>query len=112
MRRIWRRILRSRTAGRLTLVVVYSPQLEECRSFYGSLGLEFVAERHGQGPPHYAATLADGAVFELYPAGPDRQTGALRLGLAVAGAAAVPPLTPGHHRVTDPDGRVVEVDAH
>jgi catechol 2,3-dioxygenase-like lactoylglutathione lyase family enzyme len=99
------------SAIRTTLLVLYSRRVEECRSFYGDLGLNFAAEQHGQGPRHYAAVLADGAVFELYPARPDRETGALRLGLTVSGAAATPPLRPGRHLLTDPDGRTIEVHA-
>ncbi|MER5961433.1 glyoxalase/bleomycin resistance/dioxygenase family protein [Streptomyces sp. NPDC002057] len=93
----------------VTLLVLYSPQLEECRRFYQGLGLDFAAERHGQGPEHYAAVLPNGMVFELYPARPGRQTDALRLGLAVDGSTATPQLTPGRHILTDPDGRTVEV---
>lgn len=98
-------------SARVTLLVLYSPRLEECRRFYENLGLRLTAERHGQGPEHYAAVLGDGAVFELYPAGPDRQTDALRLGLAIDGATATPPLPEGRHLLTDPDGRTVEVHA-
>jgi catechol 2,3-dioxygenase-like lactoylglutathione lyase family enzyme len=98
-------------AIRTTLVVLYSPRLEECRRFYSDLGMNFTAEQHGQGPQHYAAVFIDGAVFELYPARSDRQTGALRLGLAIDGTTTSPTLTPGHHVLTDPDGRTVEIHA-
>lgn len=96
---------------RLTLLVLYTPQLEACYRFYSDLGLAFTAEQHGQGPDHYATVLADGTVFELYPARSDRHTGSARLGLAIDGNAATPPLTPGRHVLTDPDGRTVEVHA-
>lgn len=96
---------------RATLLVVYSPQVEACHRFYSDLGLNFAAEQHGQGPRHYAAILADGTVFEIYPARPERQTGALRLGLAVNGNTATPALVPGRHLLTDPDGRTVEIHA-
>ena len=96
---------------RATLLVLYSPRLEECHRFYRGLGLDFTAEQHGRGPRHYAAVLTDGAVFEIYPARQDRQTGALRLGLAIDGTAATPALMPGRHLLTDPDGRTVEVHA-
>jgi catechol 2,3-dioxygenase-like lactoylglutathione lyase family enzyme len=99
------------SSARATLLVLYSARLEECRRFYSDLGLSFTAEQHGQGPQHYAAVLADGVVFELYPATSDRESGALRLGFTVTGAAATPPLGPGRHRLTDPDGRTVEVHA-
>ena len=93
---------------RANLVVLYCVNLEECRQFYTDLGLDFTTEQHGKGPRHYAAILADGVVFELYPAGPGRETGALRLGFTLACAEG---LTPGRHLLTDPDGRVVEVHA-
>jgi catechol 2,3-dioxygenase-like lactoylglutathione lyase family enzyme len=96
---------------RATLLVLYCARLEECRGFYSGLGLSFVAEQHGQGPKHFAAVLADGVVFELYPAGPDLESGAVRLGFTVSGTAATSPLAPGSHRLTDPDGRTVEVHA-
>jgi catechol 2,3-dioxygenase-like lactoylglutathione lyase family enzyme len=95
-----------------TLLVLYSARLEECRNFYGALGMNFIAEQHGQGPRHYAAVLADATVFELYPARPDRESGTLRLGFTVVGATATPPLAPGRHRLTDPDGRTIEVHAN
>jgi hypothetical protein len=103
--------MNDRSAARSVLLVVYTLRLEECRTFYGRLGLTFTAERHGQGPEHYAAVLADGTVFELYPARPDRETGALRVGFSVACAAATPPLAPGRHVAADPDGRTVEIHA-
>jgi catechol 2,3-dioxygenase-like lactoylglutathione lyase family enzyme len=96
---------------RTTLLVLYASRMEGCRRFYSDLGLSFATEQHGQGPVHYAAVLNDGVVFEIYPASPDQETGALRLGLTVSGANATPPLTPGRHLLTDPDGRTVEVHA-
>ncbi|MDX3637914.1 glyoxalase/bleomycin resistance/dioxygenase family protein [Streptomyces sp. MB09-02B] len=99
------------SAARVTLLVLYSPRLAECLRFYQDLGLDFTAERHGRGPEHHAAVLGDGTVFELYPARPDRRTDALRLGLAVPGVRADPPLARGRHVLTDPDGRTVEIHA-
>ena len=95
----------------MNLLVLYTLRLEECRAFYAALGLTFTAEQHGQGAEHYAAVLADGTVFELYPARSGRQTDALRLGLAVDGRTTTPGLTPGRHLLTDPDGRTIEVHA-
>jgi catechol 2,3-dioxygenase-like lactoylglutathione lyase family enzyme len=99
------------SSTRATLLVLYCARLEECRGFYGDLCLSFTTEQHGQGPEHYAAVLADGMVLELYPARPDRESGAVRLGFTVTGTAATPPLAPGRHRLIDPDGRTVEVHA-
>ncbi|MFE5328681.1 VOC family protein [Embleya sp. NPDC056575] len=90
----------------LGLIVVYTSRLDACREFYASLGLALVRERHGSGPEHYAATLDDGTVMELYPARPDRMTGYLRIGLVLA---ADSPLPRGRHLLTDPDGRSVDV---
>jgi catechol 2,3-dioxygenase-like lactoylglutathione lyase family enzyme len=94
---------------RLTLLVLYTPELELCRRFYSDLGLPFVTERHGDGAEHYAAVLDDGTVVELYPARAGRETGVVRLGLAIDGSAAMPPLAPGRHVLTDPDGRTIDV---
>ncbi|MFI8513278.1 VOC family protein [Streptomyces sp. NPDC085460] len=90
---------------RIDLVVLHTDRLEDCRAFYTGLGLTFVRERHGTGPEHYAAVLADGAVLELYPATGRPPTGHLRLGLAAPAGAA------GARRrvLTDPDGRTVVV---
>ncbi|RMI28859.1 VOC family protein [Nocardia stercoris] len=94
---------------KVNLIVIYTPRLEQCHRFYTDLGLPLTLERHGRGPEHFAAELADGSVFELYPARPDRTTGDLRLGLTIDGSAAKPPLATGRHLLTDPDGRTIEV---
>lgn len=96
---------------RTTLLVIYTPNLESCRTFYQALGLTFEREQHGSGPEHFAAVLPGGTVFELYPATEHRRTGAMRLGFAVESQAISPPLEPGRHLLTDPDGRTVEIDA-
>ncbi|MFL0278098.1 VOC family protein [Mycobacterium sp. SMC-19] len=56
---------------KLGLLVLYVSDLERAHHFYGAvLGLPLVQEQHGSsGPVHYSATLSDGAVLELYPAG-------------------------------------------
>ncbi|GAA5146143.1 hypothetical protein GCM10023321_05150 [Pseudonocardia eucalypti] len=97
---------------RTRLLVLYTQRITECREFYTRLGLTFVREQHGIGPEHYAATLADGLVLELYPGTPERATGALRLGfeLEPGGPAEGTGLAEGVHR--DPDGRAVEVRVH
>lgn len=50
---------------RLNLVVLYSKDIEGLKSFYEGIGLEFRAERHGDGPFHYAA--GGDTVLEIYP---------------------------------------------
>ncbi|MDX2396265.1 VOC family protein [Streptomyces sp. DK15] len=87
------------------LLVIHTTRLEACRDFYAGLGLEFVPERHGDGPDHYAAVLADGSVIELYPATRRPETGYLRLGLT-AGRGSLTRVA-GRHILTDPDGRTV-----
>ncbi|MFC0038693.1 VOC family protein [Actinomadura rayongensis] len=89
----------------LSLIVLYTARAAECVAFYAALGLDFVPERHGTGPPHHAAVLPDGLVFEIYPASDGRGTGALRLGFTARAAG----LAPGRHLLRDPDGRTVDV---
>ncbi|MGW7317731.1 VOC family protein [Streptomyces sp. NPDC054865] len=90
----------------IDLLVIHTTRLEECRAFYAGLGLDPVPEKHGKGVEHYAMTLADGTVLELYPATHRPETGYLRLGLTTPAAGAAGP-TPGRHTLTDPDGRTV-----
>lgn len=93
---------------RVQLVVLYTERLAACRDFYAGLGLPLVPERHGEGPEHYAAVLADDVVFELYPASPARPvTGSLRLGLALSAENTSMPA--GRQLLTDPDGRTVDL---
>ncbi|MDT9681067.1 VOC family protein [Streptomyces sp. TRM76323] len=87
----------------IDLVVLYTTRLDDCREFYRSIGLDLVREQHGTGPVHYAATLADGTVLELYPATRQPPTGPLRLGLT----APATDRPAGRHALTDPDGRTV-----
>ncbi|MBS9532396.1 VOC family protein [Mycobacterium sp. M1] len=90
--------------ARLSLIVLYVADLEASRRFYeDTVGLTFAREKHGNGPIHYAATIAGGCVLELYPAGPSRPPTRTRLGFMVPGAAG------GAWR--DPDGNVVVVNA-
>lgn len=91
--------------ARMDLLVLYTTRVDACVGFYAGLGLEFVRERHGDGPEHHAARLAGGGVLEIYPAAPGRVTGAVRLGFTVRGST----LPPGRSLLRDPDDRVVEV---
>ncbi|MGW6984738.1 hypothetical protein ACWGE1_35680 [Streptomyces sp. NPDC054932] len=90
----------------LELAVIYTNRLDACRDFYRGIGLDLVPEQHGNGPEHYAATLAGGGVLELYEATGRPETGYLRLGLTGPpnGAGFLPP---GRHTLSDPDGRTV-----
>ncbi|MBL1100268.1 glyoxalase/bleomycin resistance/dioxygenase family protein [Streptomyces coffeae] len=81
------------------------------RAFCTDLGLSFVQEQHGDGPVHYAATLPDRTVMELYPATAKRPASSLRLGFTLDGRTLSPRLAPGRHVVQDPDGRSVELYA-
>lgn len=106
---------------KLNLLVLRTPRMETMRAFYSALGAQFESERHGKGPEHYAATLGDGLVLELYPsregAVPDSE---LRLGLSVEDIAATlrslgQIVEPRHTQwglralVQDPDGRTIEL---
>jgi lactoylglutathione lyase len=50
----------------LNLVVIPAGDIQRSAAFYRSLGLSFVAEKHGAGPEHFAAELG-GTVLEIYP---------------------------------------------
>jgi len=50
----------------LKLLVLRTHRLEEVKKFYESLGMEFVKERHAQGPSYYAAAMG-AAVLQLHP---------------------------------------------
>jgi len=106
---------------KLNLLVLRTFRMEELKRFYASLGIQFESERHGNGPGHYAATLSDDLVLEIYPA-PDGATpeSGLRLGFGVSdieetlrslGQGDAPRQTQWGLRavVRDPDGRAVEL---
>ncbi|MEY9858562.1 catechol 2,3-dioxygenase-like lactoylglutathione lyase family enzyme [Catenulispora sp. GAS73] len=94
---------------RVSLIVLYTERVQECVRFYQALGLDFTAERHGTGPEHFAAVLADGAVFEIYPPRDGHTTGPLWLGLTLAPSQSRALIASGTHILTDPDGRAVQV---
>ncbi|WP_322779733.1 VOC family protein [Frankia sp. Cas4] len=94
----------------LSLLVLYTSDIAGCQAFYESLGLVFTAERHGNGPKHVAARLAGGSVLEIYPAGRNGSTGALRLGFVLSTSHFPQARLPlGQHLLRDPDGRAVNV---
>jgi lactoylglutathione lyase len=110
----------------LRLMVLKTMQLGKVRTFYQSLGIDFVEERHGKGPLHYAGRVGE-AVLELYPlpVGLTTADHTTRLGFAVDGLEQVleslrvtgtsvvkqPQGTAWGFRavVQDPDGRAVEL---
>lgn len=65
---------------RLNLLVLRCADLELASRFYSALGLELVAEQHGNGPKHYSMRAGE-TLLELYPT--SRMTGPVRLGFAV-----------------------------
>ena len=101
--------------------MIRSPQVEETKAFYELLGMEFVEEKHGCGPLHFAA-IVDRCVFEIYPGETDANT---RLGFCVEDVAStVKKITEAGYQVikmpkktkwgirsvvADPDGRSVEL---
>jgi lactoylglutathione lyase len=107
----------------LKLVVLRSHRLEELKIFYSTLGVQFVEERHGKGPAHYAGAVGS-AILELYPLprgapDPDRS---VRLGFAVTDLGAIASklgstgirIGPSERKspavvIKDPDDRVVEL---
>lgn len=92
----------------INLLVIYTNQLDACRDWYTTLGLDFSREQHGTSPSHVAATAADGTVIELYPADSTPPTGQLRIGLNLP---ATDTYQAGTHVLTDPDGRTIVLTA-
>jgi catechol 2,3-dioxygenase-like lactoylglutathione lyase family enzyme len=108
------------------LLVLKSHGVNELRTFYGTLGLVFDEEKHGDGPTHYSGRLGD-LVLEVYPLREDAGVAdrTIRLGFAVAYLDEVvealraigtpvteqPRATDWGYRavVRDPDGRAVEL---
>jgi predicted enzyme related to lactoylglutathione lyase len=110
---------------RLSLIVIRAENPQNLARFYEILGLSFLAEKHGDGPIHYAADL-NGVVFEIYPrSAKSGDTSDMRLGFGVddvdavwqqaliAGAKGLTPPEPspwGYRAVLkDPEGHVVEL---
>ena len=44
----------------LNLLILRAPDIDALAGFYTRLGLAFTAERHGNGPRHFAAALGVG----------------------------------------------------
>ncbi|MCI0683166.1 MAG: VOC family protein [Gemmataceae bacterium] len=76
------RALAAPDAPALSLLVIQVKDIESAREFYSLLGLHFVAEHHGTGPRHYAATLGP-LVFEIYPCRNGGMAAPMRLGFRV-----------------------------
>ena len=122
----------------LGLIVLRASDLQHTLAFYALLGLDFVPEKHGNGPTHYACTLTEsgqaptsGLVIEIYlgqagVAPTPKTAGATMLGFQVAsldqtlaqltnfGAVLLSPLHSTTNYgcravVQDPDGRAIEL---
>ena len=66
-----------------SLIVLRATQPQALSSLYATFGCDFVRERHGSGPVHFACERG-GAVLEIYPRSPDQPaTSAVRLGFVV-----------------------------
>jgi catechol 2,3-dioxygenase-like lactoylglutathione lyase family enzyme len=65
----------------VNLLVLRCKDIEVTRRFYEQLGLAFVEEKHGSGPPHYAWE-SGGFVLELYPAGEGQAPDNVRIGFS------------------------------
>ena len=103
---------------RISLLVIRCKDLEASKSFYQSLGLNFVKEQHSGGPVHYSCEQ-DGCVFELYPNKGESPQDNSRLGFKVSNISVIL----GQFSVvesyefagntirviTDPDGRKIEI---
>lgn len=107
----------------LNLVVLQSADFDRTTAFYNKLGITFDRHRHGNGPEHLAAELAD-CVLEFYPA-TTTPIQPIRIGLKVPNLEAViasfqdtpdailspPKTTPWGRRaiLKDPSGHKVEL---
>lgn len=109
----------------MNLLVLRCKDIEVTRRFYEKLGVDFVEEKHGAGPQHYASEIA-GVVLELYPAAEDQAPDNIRIGFStpfladlsgnLRHNAAVNILKQPHVTadrlmmlLQDPDGRKVEI---
>jgi len=102
---------------KLDLLVLRCADLELTARFYSALGLDLVAEQHGNGPKHYSARVGE-TLLEFYPAG--SVSGPLRLGFVVDDplASAEAALAVAGRRLTsaaaeavllDPDGNRIHL---
>lgn len=66
----------------LSLVVLKSSDLQAARRFYMALGLNFVEEKHGEGPLHFSASVGS-TLVEIYPCPEDEALAPMRLGFRV-----------------------------
>jgi lactoylglutathione lyase len=72
----------SPVAPALSLLVIEAKDIEATLQFYNLLGLDFVSEKHGSGPLHYAATLGS-LVFEIYPCRNGHTPATMRVGFRI-----------------------------
>src|SRR5579871_414248 len=72
----------STDAPALSLLVIEAKDMEATMQFYNLLGLDFVSEKHGTGPLHYAATLGS-LVFEVYPCRNAHTPATMRIGFRI-----------------------------
>lgn len=52
--------------------VIFTPDVPKMKHFFERLGLEFVQEKHGDGPEHFACAYDD-VVLEIYPSKKDER---------------------------------------
>jgi lactoylglutathione lyase len=73
----------------VNLLVIRSPDIHRAVEFYRQMGMEFDLHSHGNGPQHYASTVA-GFVFEIYPGKTGHNdTTSTRIGFSVDDVDAV-----------------------
>ncbi len=102
---------------KLSLVVIRCKDIDVSKEFYERLGLQFIKEKHGNGPEHYSSEY-ECTVFELYPSN-EKPTDNTRLGFQINNLeVALQALTISSeykfngktiYVVVDPDGRKVEI---
>jgi lactoylglutathione lyase len=66
----------------LSLFVLRCADIHAAKGFYSLLGMTFAAEQHGNGPPHFSATIGS-VVLEIYPCPADQPSAPVRIGFRV-----------------------------
>ena len=86
----------------INLLVLRSKNPSRLIGFYQALGLNFVLEKHGNGPEHHACAIG-GAVLEIYPCKNDSSmTSETRLGFLVTSMSEALANLPNDHEVVSP----------
>lgn len=65
-------------------IVLRCANPENSRKFYETLGVSFSEEKHGNGPSHFAGSIRDELILELYPLRKDKLASRVTIGIPIA----------------------------